>query len=320
MLLKHTSSNKPYYDLNTYLGETYHKKLYKAAIDGGFTCPTRDGTLGSKGCIFCSAKGSGDFAVFSYGKGSVTHQIDEAILRLKDKAADGYIAYFQSFTNTYGPAAVCEKLYMEALSHPNVAGISIATRPDCLPQDILDVLTKCKNAYPDKFIWVELGLQTMHETTATYIRRGYPLSVMTDACQRLSQAGIPIITHIIIGLPGEDRQMLLETIAYVNSLPVFGVKLQLLHVLKDTALATDYAHGLFDVLSKECYISLVCDCIEHLRPDIVIHRVTGDGPKAETIAPIWSFHKRNVLNTLHKELKQRNSFQGKALLTAKETV
>lgn len=314
MPLKHTFREKPYYDLTSYLEETYHKKLYKAAIDGGFTCPVRDGAIDTRGCIFCSAKGSGDFAVSRFPDKTVTMQIDEAIARLSAKPADGYIAYFQSFTNTYAAPEVCRALYLEALSHEAVCGISIATRPDCLPDEIMDVLSQCHLAYPDKFIWIELGLQTMHSKTAAYIRRGYDLSVMTQACRKLSSIDIPVIVHIIIGLPGESQQMLLETIDYVNSLPVCGIKLQLLHVLQGTDLAKDYMAGTFEVLSQETYIDLLISCIEHLRSDIVIHRVTGDGPKDITIAPTWSFHKRAVLNALHKEMKRRGSYQGKALI------
>jgi len=306
------SKEKPYYALDMYLKDTYQEKIYKIALDGGFTCPTRDGSKGYGGCIFCSAKGSGDFSVNCTEYPDINSQIEKGISLFRGKkTGQKYIAYFQAFTSTYAPAEKCKSLYMEALSHPKIAGISIGTRADCLAADILDVLKECQTAYPDKFIWVELGLQSIHEKTATYIRRGYPLETMTRAIEALHALSIPVILHVIIGLPNETKDMVLETIDYVNRMKVFGIKLQLLHVLKDTDLATDYFNHHFETLTMEEYFSLLIGCIEHLSPDIVIHRITGDGPKALTIAPLWSLNKRYVLNSLHHELKLLGSYQGK---------
>ena len=307
-----TNREKPYYALDYYLKDIYGEKIYKIALDGGFTCPSRDGTLDTRGCIFCSAKGSGDFSVNCREYPDINSQIERGIsLFHHKKTGSRFIAYFQAFTNTYGSAYKCRSLYMEALSHPSVLGISIATRADCLPPEIMEVLSDCRNAFPDKFIWVELGLQTIHDKTSQYIRRGYPLNIMTEAINKLHALSIPVILHTILGLPHESEQMMLETIDYVNQMHVFGVKLQLLHVLKDTDLASDYVNHTFQVLSMPEYIQLLISCLEHLSPDIVIHRVTGDGPKDLTIAPTWSLNKRHVLNTLHQELKRQNSYQGK---------
>lgn len=307
-----TNREKPYYALDYYLKDTYGEKIYKIALDGGFTCPTRDGSKGTRGCIFCSAMGSGDFSVDCNTYPDVNSQIEKGISLFQEKNTGGrYIAYFQAFTSTYGTPQKCRHLFMEALSNPLVAGLSIATRPDCLPPEILSVLKECKEAFPHKFLWVELGLQTIHETTADYIRRGYPLSVMDQAIAALHALSIPVILHIILGLPGETPSMLLQTIDYVNHSDVFGVKLQLLHVLKGTDLATDYEMHHFEALSEEDYLTLLISCLEHLRGDIVIHRLTGDGPRNLTLAPLWSLNKRQVLNTLHHKLKIQGAYQGR---------
>lgn len=284
-----------YYSLNAFLKNRYGHPVKKIALDAGFTCPNRDGTLDTRGCIFCSAGGSGDFAV---PPASVT-------------ASEPYIAYFQAYTGTYAPVPRLNRLYREALDDPMTVGISIATRPDCLPEEVLSLLSVLRNDYPDKFIWIELGLQTIHEKTAAYIRRGYPLSCFTHAVSKLHAIEIPVIVHVILGLPGETPAMLLETIDYVNHLSVFGIKLQLLHVLKHTDLAADYAKGFFHILTLDEYLDLLISCIEHLSPEIVLHRVTGDGPKELLLAPLWSAHKKEVLNTLHHRMKLSDSFQGK---------
>ncbi len=286
-----------YYSLSAFLKNNYAYRPKKLSVDCGFTCPNRDGTLDSRGCIFCSAGGSGDFAV-------------PPILPETDQP---YIAYFQAYTNTYGPVSTLEKYYRQYLDQPLVCGISIATRPDCLPMDVLHLLALLKQEYPDKFIWVELGLQTIHASTAAYIRRGYPLSCFHQAVHALDSIGIPVIVHTILGLPGEDLSMMIATMEALNALPVAGVKLQLLHVLEGTDLARDYRSGFFSVLEMEDYISIVIHCLEHLSPSIVIHRVTGDGPRNLLIAPLWSCHKKKVLNTLHHQLKVQDSYQGKAL-------
>lgn len=303
--------DKPYYSLNAYCQNTFHEKLYKIALDAGMTCPNRDGTLDTRGCIFCSAGGSGDFAVSTAGR-SVREQLQTGLSLFHEKRTGArFIAYFQSYTNTYAPPERLRTLYREALACQQTAGISIATRPDCLPDQVMTLLSELKRDFPDKFIWVELGLQTIHETTASYIRRGYALPCFDDAVQRLNGVGIPVITHLILGLPGETPEMVYQSIAHLNSLPISGVKLQLLHVLRGTDLAADYAAGKFDVLDMDAYIALLIGCIERLSPDIVIHRVTGDGPKSLLIAPEWSLHKRNVLNTLHREMKRLNARQGR---------
>ena len=302
---------KPYYSLNAYCQNTYHEKLYKIALDAGMTCPNRDGTLDTRGCIFCSAGGSGDFAISVSGR-SVPEQLQAGLSLFHGKRTGArFIAYFQSYTNTYAPSERLRTLYREALICEQVAGISIATRPDCLPGEVMTLLSELKHEFPDKFIWVELGLQTIHETTAEYIRRGYALSCFDEAVQKLDNAGIPVITHLILGLPGETPEMIYQSIAHLNRLPVSGVKLQLLHVLRGTDLAAHYAAGKFDVPDMDTYIALLIGCIERLSPDIVIHRVTGDGPRALLIAPKWSLNKRGVLNTLHREMKRLNTWQGR---------
>lgn len=303
---------RPYYSLDAFLKNTYGEKLYKIAVDAGFTCPNRDGTLGSGGCIFCSAGGSGEFAVKTADHPSVTDQIETGLsLFAHKRVGQRFIVYFQAYTNTYGPLPHLRALYTEALRHPDVAGISIATRPDCITENIVTMLVNLRQIFTDKFVWVELGLQTIHEKTADFLRRGYPLSVYDSCVSLLSQADIPVITHIIIGLPGEGEEALLSTIDHLNQLGTWGVKLQLLHVLRDTAFAGYYHDGSYTPLARDAYIDLVIACLEHLSPDIVIHRLTGDGPKALLLAPLWSLDKRSVLNTLHHTMKLRAACQGR---------
>ena len=227
------------------------------------------------------------------------------------------MAYFQSFTSTYAPVEYLEQLFSEALRHPDVEALFIGTRPDCLPEEILDLLVTLQAKYPNKDIWVELGLQTIHESTAAYIRRGYKLDVFDTAVENLKTRNIPVIVHVILGLPGESTDMVLKTIHYLNQFPIFGIKLQLLHVLKDTDLATDYLAGKFETLSKEDYMSLLITCLKNLSPDIVIHRLTGDGPKDLLIAPTWSLYKRDFFNTLHRHLKHTGEYQGQDYLEEK---
>ena len=301
--------DRPYYSLDAYCKNRYGSKVYKIALDAGLTCPNRDGTLGNRGCIFCSAGGSGDFAVKPMN--SVADQLKEGQAMFgKKKTGDLFIAYFQAYTNTYGKLEYLAEIYEEALKQPQIVGISIATRPDCLPPDVLDLLVTLKNKYPKKDIWVELGLQTIHDTTAAYIRRGYKLDIFNTAVANLKALGIPVIVHVILGLPGETTEMVLETIQYLNHLSIFGIKLQLLHVLKNTDLADDYLAGKFETLSKEDYMSLLITCLKNLSPEIVIHRLTGDGPKDLLIAPTWSLYKRDFFNTLHRHLKQTGEYQG----------
>ena len=301
--------DKPYRSLNEYYREIFGRKTAKISLDGGFTCPNRDGTCGDRGCLFCSAGGSGDFA--ENAALSITEQVEKGKAQTSDKWKDpAYVAYFQAFTNTYAPVDELRRKYEEALSCEGVEGISIATRSDCLPDDVLELLSELNQKTR---LWVELGLQTSDEDSAAFIRRGYPLSVFEKAVHDLAERNIPVIVHVIIGLPGETRETLLKTIDCVNRLPVQGIKLQLLHVLADSDLAEIYEAGNYTPLSKEEYISLVGDCIAHLREDIVIHRLTGDGDKNTLLAPLWSLRKRDVLNSLHKYLKENNIRQGMLL-------
>lgn len=302
---------KPYYSLDAYCKNTFGCKCYKIALNAHLSCPNRDGTLGNRGCIFCSAGGSGDFAVSTAGK-SIQEQIKEGLSLFGDKnTGQHFIAYFQAYTNTYAPVEYLEEIFQSALSAPEICGISIATRPDCLPPEVLKLLADLKQRFPEKFIWTELGLQTIHETTARFIRRGYPLSCFEEAVKQLTALEIPVIVHTILGLPGETREQILQTMEYLNVLSPFGVKLQLLHVLQGTDLADCYLAGKFETLTKEEYLTLLLDCLERLSPEIVIHRLTGDGPKELLIAPKWSCSKRDVLNSLHRLMKEQHSFQGK---------
>ena len=308
--IKRDWHGKPYYSLDSYCKNTFHHKCYKIALNARMSCPNRDGTLGTRGCIFCSRGGSGDFAVDIAGK-SMQEQITEGMAKFGSKTTgQDLIAYFQAYTNTYAPLPYLEEVYRSALNHPDVCGISIATRPDCLGTEVLGLLAKLRDEYPDKFLWIELGLQTIHEDTARYIRRGYPLSCFEKACADLKALQIPFIVHTILGLPGETDIRVLQTMDYLNRIHPFGMKLQLLHVLKDTDLADDYLAGKFEVLTFDAYIDLVISCLAHLSPDIVIHRVTGDGPKNLLIAPTWSMDKRGVLNELHHRMKKQGIRQG----------
>lgn len=300
-------NGKPYHSFDYMLKERFGEKIYKVALDAGMTCPNRDGTLGSRGCIFCSAGGSGDFA--GSRQDSITQQIEKQAASIRQKRGVAkFIAYFQAYTNTYAPVDYLRKIYTEAISHPDIVAISIGTRPDCLDEDILQFLDELNQKKP---VWVELGLQTIHETTAQYIRRGYPLSCFEQAVSELRKRNLDVIVHTILGLPGESKNDILSTIEYLNHQDIQGIKLQLLHVLKGTDLAEDYLAGKFQVYTMEEYLELVIDCLEHLNPEIVIHRLTGDGPKDLLIAPLWSSAKRTVLNTLHRECKLRHAFQGK---------
>lgn len=298
---------KPYHSLDYMLRERFGEKVYKVTLNGGMSCPNRDGKLGTRGCIFCSAGGSGDFAADS--SLSITEQIDRQISILSAKRPiHKYIAYFQAFTNTYAPVEYLEKIFTEALAHPGIAALSIGTRPDCLGEDVVTLLSRLNRQKP---VWVELGLQTIHEKTAAYIRRGYPLSCFEDAVRRLRKEDLEVIVHTILGLPGESTQDILNTMEYLNHQDIQGIKLQLLHVLRGTDLASDYEKGLFCTYERDEYISLVISCLEHLRPDMVIHRITGDGPKDLLIAPLWASRKREVLNLLHHQMKENHNYQGR---------
>ena len=299
------------YTLNDYCRETFGEKLYKISLNGGFTCPNRDGTLGSRGCIFCSAGGSGDFAEDPHA--SIAAQIEAGKRKVEKKMKSGghYIAYFQAYTNTYAPLEKLEALFTAAISHPDVRVLSVATRPDCIPEETVALLARLNRIKP---VWVELGLQTIHEESARYIRRGYPLAVYEDALRRLKEAGLTVITHVILGLPGETREDMLETIKYlakgIKDTCTDGIKLQLLHVLRNTDLAEDYLAGRFSVMTLEEYLPLLADCVRRLPPDIVVHRITGDGPKNLLLAPLWTGNKRLVLNAITRYFKEEQVQQG----------
>ena len=297
---------KHYNDLSGYLQRRFGCKVYKLALDGGMTCPNRDGTLGTEGCIFCGADGSGAFAQTGP---SVAAQIEAAKARVAGKMKAGaYIAYFQSFTNTYAPRAYLEPLFRAAISQPEVVALSVATRPDCLPEPVLDLLAELNAVKP---VWVELGLQTIHPETARYIRRGYDLPVYDQAVEKLHRRGIEVITHVILGLPGESREQMLQTVRYAGD-RTDGIKLQLLHVLRGTDLAADYLAGRFQTLEPEAYCQLIAGCLRALPPWVVIHRLTGDGAKKDLIAPLWSADKKRVLNLLNRTLEEQNVIQGEA--------
>lgn len=301
------TADKPYNSLDSYLKKRFNEKVYKISLESGLTCPNRDGTYDTRGCIFCSASGSGDFA--SQLCSSITEQINNGIAGIKKRknVGDKFIAYFQSFTNTYAPVDKLKKMYLEAINHPKVVMLSIATRPDCLDDNVLDLLEYCNTIKP---VTVELGLQTIHEKTAQYIRRYYHLQVYDRAIKNLSARSIETVTHVIAGLPFETKNDFLETVRYVGQIKSNGIKLQLLHVLEGTDLATDYKKGLFNALTLNEYVDWIVDAIAILPPEVVIHRLTGDGPKDILIAPLWSSKKRVVLNTIHKKLKESQIYQG----------
>lgn len=298
---------KRYNSLDYYIKETFHEKLYKLSLNAGCTCPNRDGTCGTRGCIFCSRGGSGDFAA------DVSLSIPEQLRVEKEKkkskySGHSYIAYFQAYTNTYGPLEVLEKAFTQALADPEVKVLSIATRPDCLSAEILDLLERLSLIKP---VWIELGLQTIHESTAEFIRRGYPLPVFEEALKKLRALGLSVIVHTILYLPGESEADMLETIEYLNRQDIQGIKLQLLHVLKDTDLYDYYLEHPFFLPTMEEYLEFLGTCLCCLRPDIVIHRLTGDGPKSLLTAPLWTGNKRLVLNQMEKSFRERDIWQGK---------
>lgn len=298
---------KPYFSFDYAMKQQFSEKIYKLSLQGGMTCPNRDGTLGRRGCIFCSEGGSGDFAADAYLP--IKEQIEEQKNLRKGKVTGNhFLAYFQSYTNTYAPVSYLRPLFLEALACEEVVGLSIATRPDCLGEDVLELLKELQQIKP---IYVELGLQTIHESSAQFIRRGYPLSTFESAVTQLNALGIPIIVHTILGLPNEHNKEILATIDYLNHQPISGIKLQLLHILKGTDLGRLYTEQPFFTYSLEEYANLIVTCVEHLSPNIVIHRLTGDGPKPLLIAPLWSSNKRQVLNTIHKTFKERDTWQGR---------
>ena len=318
-----------YYSLNDYCRSTFGHKLYKLSLDGGMTCPNRDGTLGTRGCIFCSAGGSGDFSARTalpdpyHALSSeelcrvpalIRQQMDDAANRIQPKmpadGSGGYIAYFQAFTNTYAPTSYLRTIYHAALSCPGVEVLSIATRPDCLSDETLALLAEIRS---ERKVWVELGLQTIHASTAAYIRRGYDLACFERAVKELRARDIDVIVHVILGLPGESDSDMLATIDYLAGQDIQGIKLQLLHILQGTDLAADYEAGHCPVMEMDHYLTLVCECLRHLPPSLVVHRLTGDGPKKLLIAPTWSGNKKLVWNALQRRMQEENVIQGSHL-------
>lgn len=296
ILTNFTKSLMEYYSFNRYLRERFGSKVYKISINGGFTCPNRDGTLGTRGCIFCSAGGSGDFA--ESPELSITQQIEKGKERVKNKLKSGkYIAYFQAFTNTYAPVETLRKKFTQAINHPDIVMLSVATRPDCLPEEVIELLKELNDIKP---VCVELGLQTIHEKSAEYIRRGYKLECYDNAVKRLKAAGLEVVCHIILGLPGETKSDMLESVDYACKSGINGIKLQLLHVLKGTDLAKDYENEKFRVLTMDEYLDILKSCLDIIPKSIVIHRLTGDGAKKDLIAPLWSADKKRVLNAVSR--------------------
>lgn len=300
-----------YRSANAYYREKFGCKVYKLALDGGFTCPNRDGTLGERGCIFCSGRGSGDFSV-RVGE-DISAAVRKARARLHGKEGDGkYIAYFQSFTGTYAPTDYLRRLYGAVAALPEIVAVSIGTRPDCVGREVIELLSEIDRVKP---VTVELGLQTIHEKTAEYIRRGYALPVFDDAVKRLKAAGLEVVVHMIIGLPDESREMICETADHIGRSGADGIKLQLLHVLRGTDLAADYLAGRFRTLEMDEYIEILEDCIERLPPELVIHRLTGDGAKSDLIAPLWSADKKKVLNAINRAFERDGIEQGRKYKT-----
>ncbi|WP_288312590.1 TIGR01212 family radical SAM protein [uncultured Eubacterium sp.] len=288
-----------YTTLNNYLKERFGEKVYKIALNGGFTCPNRDGSIDTRGCIFCSKGGSGDFA--ESPDLTITEQIENGKKRLEKKIKNGkYIAYFQAFTNTYAPVKKLRAIYTEAIIHPDIVALSVGTRPDCLGDDVLALLDELNKIKP---IFVELGLQTINEDTAKYIRRGYTLEIYDKAVADLHKIGINVVTHIILGLPNESKEDMLNSVKYACKV-TDGIKLQLLHILKGTDLAKDYEQGKFEVLTLEQYTEIIKECVQIIPENVVIHRLTGDGAKKDLIAPLWSADKKTVLNTINRALKE----------------
>lgn len=289
-----------YYSLNKYLRNTFGDKVYKISLNAGFTCPNRDGTIGTRGCIFCSAGGSGDFAESAYL--SITEQIEQGKKRVKNKIKSGkYIAYFQAYTNTYAPIEVLREKFYEAINHKDIVAISIATRPDCLGDDVIELLDELNKIKP---VFVELGLQTIHKKSARYIRRGYELNIYDEAVEKLKKIKVNIVVHIILGLPGETKEDMLETVKYVCQSGINGIKLQLLHIIKGTDLEKEYLSGKVKPLEFEEYLDIIKSCVEIIPENIVIHRLTGDGAKKDLVAPLWSADKKRVLNSINKILSE----------------
>ena len=295
------------YMLNDFLKEKFNEKIYKVSLDGGFTCPNRDGKVSRGGCIFCSENGSGDFTATKLK--SIHAQIEEQIdLVSKKYKGDKYIAYFQNFTNTYAEVSYLRKIYQEALSHEKIVGLAIATRPDCLGDDVLELLAELNKK---TFLWVELGLQTLNDDVAKYFNRAYETEIYKKASEKLNRLNIKFVTHIIIGLPKEENNDYLKTAIFAQNCGTWGIKLHLMYVVKNTPLEKLYLNGDLKINTKEEYVEKVVNVLENISSEIVVHRLTGDGDRETLVAPLWSIKKIDVLNSIHKELKRRNTYQGK---------
>ena len=293
--------------LNDFLKEKFNEKIYKVSLDGGFTCPNRDGKVSKGGCIFCSENGSGDFTATKLK--SIHAQIEEQIdLVSKKYKGDKYIAYFQNFTNTYAEVSYLRKIYEEALSHEKIVGLAIATRPDCLEDDVLELLAELNKK---TFLWVELGLQTVNDDVAKYFNRAYETGIYKEASEKLNKLNIKFVTHIIIGLPKEEEDDYLKTAIFAQNCGTWGIKIHLMYVVKNTPLEKLYLNGGLKVNTKEEYVEKVVNVLENISSEIVVHRLTGDGDRETLVAPLWSIKKIDVLNSIHKELKRRNTYQGK---------
>ncbi|WP_241426701.1 TIGR01212 family radical SAM protein [Dysosmobacter acutus] len=280
-------------------------KVYRLALSAGCTCPNRDGTVGSRGCIFCD--GAGAFAAH----GPISHQLAQAKARVSAKAGSGaYVAYFQDYTNTYAPVETLRRLFTDAMEPEDVVALSVATRPDCLGDEVLDLLRDLRRKKP---VWVELGLQTIHPATAEYIRRGYPLEQYDEAVEQLHRIGAEVITHMILGLPGEGAEEMVRTAEYIGRSGAEGIKLHMLHVLRNTDLAEEYGRGVFRTMELEEYISALERCIRRLPRSVVINRLTGDGAKKDLIAPLWSGDKKRVLNAIRASFLRDDLVQGSEL-------
>lgn len=301
--------DKPYHSLDYELKRQFGQKIYKVSLDGGMSCPNRDGTVGTGGCTFCSQGGSGEFAVRRTGYPDVWEQIEQAKTRVHRKiSGEGkYIAYFQSYTNTYAPVDYLRTLFERAITHPDIVALSVGTRPDCLGDGVVALLKELNGQKP---VWVELGLQTIHEKTAERIHRGYRLEVFEDAYRRLKEAGLTVVVHVILGLPGETKEEMLETVDYLGKIPVDGIKLQLLHILKGSQMAAEYEKNPFSLMELEEYLDLILTCVARLPQSVVIHRLSGDGAKALLIGPAWSANKKLVLNRMMQKFRENGIFQG----------
>ena len=301
--------DKPYHSLDYELKRQFGQKIYKVSLDGGMSCPNRDGTVGTGGCTFCSQGGSGEFAVGRTGYPDVWEQIEQAKTRVHRKiSGEGkYIAYFQSYTNTYAPVDYLRTLFERAITHPDIVALSVGTRPDCLGDEVVALLKELNGQKP---VWVELGLQTIHEKTAERIHRGYRLEVFEDAYRRLKEAGLTVVVHVILGLPGETKEEMLETVDYLGKIPVDDIKLQLLHILKGSQMAAEYEKNPFSLMELEEYLDLILTCVARLPQSVVIHRLSGDGAKALLIGPAWSANKKLVLNRMMQKFRENGIFQG----------